>query len=238
MNIGHYFCRMQAEDRMRGNRSIALAWKKEWADRRFRVTTIIGSVLMIVILASFPVFFNWIEQRTGAVITDHVLGYLPAVDVSIPTFLIIWSMTILLCIRCVQDPEIFILFLVCFVLLCFSRILTITLVPLEPPAGLIPLKDPLSSIFYGGTDVFIKKDLFYSGHTSIQLLMFFTLKGKTDKLLALLSSIAIGILVLVQHVHYTIDVIAAIIFCYGIYRLGLVITGVRRNSKFKIQNSK
>jgi hypothetical protein len=215
---------MQAEERKREQRSIAMAWRKAWADRRFRVATVIFSVLLVIVLASFPVFFAFIEQREGTLLNDHLLRYIPAVDVSIPTFLVIWSMTILLWIRCVQDPYIFIVFLSCFVLLCLSRIITITLVPLEPPEGLIPLKDPLSSIFYGGTDVFIEKDLFYSGHTSIQLLMFFTLKKKTDKLLALLSSIAIGLFVLIQHVHYTIDVLAAIIFSYGIYRLGVLIT--------------
>jgi hypothetical protein len=228
---------MQADERIREQRTIALAWKKAWADRRFRLTTIVASIMLVIILASFPVFFGYIEQREGTLLNDHLLRYIPAVDVSIPTFLIIWSMTILIWIRCVQDPEIFIVFLSCFVLLCLSRIITITLVPLNPPEGLIPLKDPLSSIFYGGTDKFIQKDLFYSGHTSIQLLMFFTLKKKTDKLLGLLSSIAIGTLVLVQHVHYTIDVLAAIIFSYGIYRLGLLVTGVG-NSKIKSQKSK
>lgn len=220
---------MQAEERTREQRTIALAWKNAWADRRFRITTIISSIMLIVVLASFPVFFGYIEQREGTLLNDHLLRYIPAADVSIPTFLIIWSMTILLWIRCVQDPEIFIVFLCCFVLLCLSRIITITLVPLEPPVGLLPLKDPLSSIFYGGTDKFIQKDLFYSGHTSIQLLMFFTLKKKWDKILALCSSIAIGIFVLVQHVHYTIDVLAAIIFSYGIYRLGLVVTGAGKS---------
>jgi hypothetical protein len=43
----------------------------------------------------------------------------------------------------------------------------------------------------------------------------FTKKG--DKLVTLFSSIAIGALVLIQHVHYTIDVVAAPIFTYAIF---------------------
>ena len=215
---------MQA-DRTSENRAIAMAWKQAWSDKRFRITTIIASIALLCLLASFPLFFAFIEQRQGSFINDRLLLWIPPVDVSIPTFLIIWSMTILLWIRCVQDPSIFIVFLCCFILLSLSRMITITLIPLEPPAGLIPLKDPLSSIFYGGTHVFIHKDLFYSGHTSIQLLMFFTLKQKRDKLLALLSSVAIGTLVLVQHVHYSIDVIAAVVFSYLIYRLGKKVAG-------------
>jgi hypothetical protein len=141
-------------------------------------------------------------------------------DFSVPIFLIIWLMSAWILIRCIQSPDIFILFLTCFILLTLSRIATITLIPLEPPAGLIPLKDPLTSFFYGGTAIFITKDLFYSGHTSTQFLIFLCLTRKTEKRVALLTSILIGIMVLVQHVHYTIDVLAAFPFTYLIYLLG------------------
>lgn len=213
---------------MQGDKkSIALIWRGAWQDKRFKTITIVGGVLLLAILVSFPFFFNYIEARKGIVLNDWVLARLPSFDVSLPTFIIIWSMTVLLWIRCIQDPTIFIIFLVGFILLSLSRMVTITLIPLDPPQGLIPLKDPLSSIFYGGMDVFIEKDLFYSGHTSIQVLMFFTFKKRIDKILALLSSIAIGSCVLVQHVHYTVDVVGAVIFSYLIYRLSILITKVK-----------
>lgn len=206
------------------NQSIALAWRSAWSSRKYRTLTITGSIIVLGILVSFPFFFSFIEQRQGILLNDRLLLLIPPIDVSIATFMVIWSMTVLLCIRCVQDPSIFIVFLWCFIILCFSRMITIILVPLNPPPGLIPLKDPLSSIFYGGTNKFIQKDLFYSGHTSIQFLMFLTLKKRTDKMLALLCAITIGTLVLMQHIHYTIDVLAAFLFSYFIYLLGKRIT--------------
>ena len=93
------------------------------------------------------------------------------------------------------------------------------MVPLDPPDGLIRLNDPLTSMVYGGKDKFMPKDLFFSGHTSNMFLMCLCLTKKTDKYLAFIATIAVGILVLVQHVHYTIDVLAAFFFTYIIYRV-------------------
>ncbi|MBV9988997.1 MAG: hypothetical protein JO301_15060 [Chitinophagaceae bacterium] len=204
------------EDATRRQGSIALTWKQAWSDKRFRTITTAGSILLLIILASLPFFFSWIEQRPGFTMNDRLLQLIPARDVSVPTFIIIWSMTLFLWLRCVQEPWIFVVALVSFILLTLTRMISISLVPLEPPPGLIPLKDPLSSIFYGGPHVFITRDLFFSGHTSMQLMMFFAFKKKGDKLLALLSSLSIGTLVLVQHVHYTIDVAAAFVCTYFI----------------------
>jgi membrane-associated phospholipid phosphatase len=151
------------------------------------------------------------------VLQDYVLDAIPAIDVSIPTFVIIWSVVVLVFYRIYQNPRLFLLIAYGFILMCLARILTISLLPLNPPAGIITLKDPIANIAYGGNGIFITKDLFYSGHTGNMFLFFLCLEAKWDKIIALTASFLIGLLVLIQHIHYSIDVIAAFIFTYFLY---------------------
>jgi membrane-associated phospholipid phosphatase len=100
------------------------------------------------------------------------------------------------------------------IIITLLRIITISIIPLDPPNGLIILKDPITSLSYGGSSVFITKDLFFSGHTANLFMFYLCLQKKRDKLFALSTSLLVGLLVLVQHVHYSIDVIGAIVFTY------------------------
>jgi membrane-associated phospholipid phosphatase len=194
-----------------------ISWSKAWQERRFRNKTIIALLLVAIILTLLPTFFAFIEKREGMVLQDYVLDAIPAIDVSIPTFVIIWSTVLLVFFRIYQNPRLFLVVAYGFILMCMARVLTISMLPLNPPAGLIVLKDPIANIAYGGNGIFITKDLFYSGHTGNMFLFFLCLERKWDKIFALTASFLVGILVMIQHIHYSIDVIAAFIFTYFIY---------------------
>jgi hypothetical protein len=195
---------------------IAIHWSAIWEEKSFRNKSIIGIIVLIVIFSFFPFFFEIIEKRNGFVLNDPLLALLPAYNLSIPIFAVIWSMSIFIVIRCFQDPDFFILLMWSFILLCLSRIVSISLVALNAPEGIVTLKDPIVSIFYGKR--YITKDLFFSGHTSTQFLFFLCLRKRTDKIIALIASVAIGVMVLIQHVHYTIDVVAAPLFAFLVYK--------------------
>ncbi len=208
------------DEQTRENRRIARAWKAAWANPQFRSKAITASIIFFCVLLFMPTFFAMIEKRDGPLLDDWLLSRIPPNDVSVATFVIIWSMSFLLVTRAVHEPRIFIVFMCSLLISFFSRMITIMVFPLSPPLGLIPLRDPVTSFFYGGRHLFITRDLFYSGHTSIQFLIFLCLRKKTDRMLALFSSIAIATLVLVQHVHYTIDVLAAFPLTFLVYLWG------------------
>ena len=149
-------------------------WKINWQSSDYRKKLIIGLILISFILLSLPFFFQAIEKRNGISFNDYLLSWLPAYDLSIYIFTVIWSMTLLTFSRFKQDPNIFLTFLWGFILINLSRFVSIGLIPLNAPADLIPIHDPISNHFYGPK--FITKDLFFSGHTAAMFLMFLCLK--------------------------------------------------------------
>jgi membrane-associated phospholipid phosphatase len=204
--------------------AIRQEWQTAWNIPRFRQRFIAGIVLVISILSIFPFFFQWIEQRQGIVLNDPLLASLPAHDVSVPLFIMIWAMSTLTAIRAVQNPRIFLIFIWSFLLLSIFRTLSIALVPLDPPAGLIGLSDPLSNFFYGH-DRFVTKDLFFSGHTSTMFLLYLCLTGRGDRRVALAVTFGVAVLLLVQHVHYTLDILGGFLFGWLSWWIGSRIVG-------------
>ena len=187
-------------------------WQEAWQTPGFRPKVMIGLLIVATILSLFPAFFQMIEKRQGVVLNDLLLRMLPAHNISVPLFIVIWSISLLTIFRAARNPQIFLTYLWAFILLSLFRTATIALVPLNAPIGLIGLVDPLSNFFYG--DKFVTKDLFFSGHTSAVFLQYLCLTGKLDKKLALMATVVVGFLLLVQHVHYTMDVLGGFVFAW------------------------
>ena len=202
--------------------SPGVKWSAAWKLHSYRGKLLIGLLILAGILISFPFFFNAIEARNGFVFTDIVLRWIPARNVSGAVFFLIWSSCLLLIIRFYRDPIMLLVALWAYNSVTLVRMASIGLISLNPPVGLIPLADPITNQFYGQR--YITHDLFFSGHTTTVFLIFLCLKKKTDRIYVLLASMALGILLLVQHVHYTIDVLAAPFFTYAVYQLTLFFT--------------
>jgi len=197
--------------------SIKDNWTAIWRSSYQRYQMIIGTVIMLAIIFTLPFFFAHIQKRKGAVLNDWVLAHIPPHDVSVLIFAIIWGMVLLILIRTIKNPSVYITYCWTLIFVYIVRFVTISVVALDPPLGLIPLVDPLSSVFYGNAS--ITKDLFFSGHTTTMVLIFLCLERRTDKIIALIAAFAVAYLLLVQHIHYTIDVLAAPIVVYPCYRL-------------------
>ncbi|MDR3712604.1 MAG: phosphatase PAP2-related protein [Puia sp.] len=194
-------------------------WQSAWQSTRFRIMLLGSLIAITAILLTFPLFFQTIEKREGIVINDWLLLRLPAYDVSVPIFFIIWCTVLFTLFRCLQNPDRLLILSWAYLFLCLTRMVTISLVTLDPPTHLVLLADPLSNFFYGRK--FVTRDLFFSGHTSTLFLMSLCLPGRIDKMIAILATIAVGVLLLIQHVHYTLDVLTAPLFAWLVWRLAI-----------------
>lgn len=199
-------------------RQKSLSWQMAWDYPAFRVKLVSGFIVMGIILYSFPQFFSIIEVRHGLLINDRFLDFLPARDVSTFIFLVLYPAALFFVYRMVKSTTVCITALWGYIFLCLARMLTIYLIPLEPPNGILHLSDPFSVFFYG--DTFITRDLFFSGHTATLCLLGMCLENKWEKRIFFAGAAILGLLLLIQHVHYTMDVLAAPVFTYLFWFMG------------------
>ncbi|MBP9210992.1 MAG: hypothetical protein KBF37_11805 [Saprospiraceae bacterium] len=159
-------------------------------------------------------FLDFVEMRTGCRLDDPILALLPERDVSAFIFLIIYAGAFIVICFLLPRPWAFLFALHVFLAMQFIRAVSMYLTPLEPPVGVIPLHDPLIFQFVYGNEAKVK-DLFFSGHTAT--LMVFLLICRRQRILRrtfAVLTVLVGCLLLLQHCHYTIDVIGAVAMAY------------------------
>jgi hypothetical protein len=192
-------------------------WKEFISVKRNRIELAITVVLLALILFSFTNFLNFIEERPGVVFTDPVLMLFDPIDLTWLTFSIIYISLLTAVVSFSLKPERLLFAFQLYTLMVCVRIAAMYLLPLEPPATLIILNDPFVEFF--GTGQTLTKDLFFSGHTATLFILFLVEDKKILKWVFLICTVIVAIAVLIQHVHYTIDVYAAVFFTYTCYVL-------------------
>lgn len=196
--------------------TIKNSWINAWNHKSFRLNFIAGLILLVIVMIITSYFFNYIQDRPyGIALNDWLLRNIPAINVSTYIVTLMGSAAILFSLRGIANPNMLLTFLFAVILHLMLRMVTITITGFYPPKGLIELKDPMGSMLYQYR--FISRDLFYSGHTAIIFLLFLCSFKKADKYYMLFTCIVVGCLLLVQHVHYTLDVASAPLFAYGCF---------------------
>jgi PAP2 superfamily C-terminal len=195
---------------------IKSAWQQAWLSPAFRIQVIITLIIICSFSIIFNQFFDFVESRNGTLLSDFLVDKLPSYNVSWIVFFFLYSGIIFGLYYHVAHPKTILIVFQTYVLVTLLRICTITLFPLNPPIGYIPLSEPLVQFFTSGGKI-ISKDLFFSGHMSTILSLYFSSHRKYVSTFLLFCSVMIGVMVLIQHVHYTIDVIFAVPATYIVY---------------------
>ena len=204
-------------------------WKAELLNKNFRLRAFLTFVFLAIALFWLAKFLPYNEIRPGFTLVDPFLILFKPIDVTWLTFGLIYLALIITLISLSFHPEQMLLALQSYTVMALLRLSTIYFLPLNAPIAIIPLKDPFIEFFGGGQTLL--RDLFFSGHTATMFLFFLTSPSKKLKWIYLACTVLVAGCVLAQHVHYTIDVIAAPVFAYTSYRIAMLIDLRIKNMK-------
>jgi membrane-associated phospholipid phosphatase len=197
------------------------AWKIFLIRKHNRRELLFTLILLGVILLSFTKFLNYVELRAGFTFTDPLLNLFAPANLTWIIFGLIYIGLVIAIYFFIKDPALLLAALQSYLVLVLLRTAAMYLLPLNPPSDMIPLNDPFVQIF--GSGEILTKDLFFSGHTATLFLLFLVANKKALKIIFLFFAVIVGISVLLQHVHYSIDVFTAPFFSYASVKLAAYI---------------
>jgi PAP2 superfamily C-terminal len=185
-------------------------------DRYFSLEFLISLFLLGLTLLLFTRFAQFVESREGVQFKDPFLESFTAINLTKIIFSFIYAGIFMAILLLISFPHKLMILFEAYTLMVLTRILMMYCLPLAPPEGIILLKDPFVEFF--GTGKTLVNDLFFSGHTATLFLLFFT-SPKKFKWFFLVDAVFVASCVLLQKVHYTVDVLVAPFISYCCYQL-------------------
>lgn len=158
-------------------------------------------------------FLPLLETRQGFDIYDPVLEFLPAADMSEEIFVVMYSATFIGFFLLGRHPRSLVIGFMSYMYMYLFRFICICGFPLNAPQELVVLRDPIVDMIELNP-TFLRRDLFYSGHFATVFMIFIMVGKKWYRWLFLLAALMVGLLILVQHIHYFYDVLGAGLFSY------------------------
>lgn len=205
------------------------AWTEAYKLKNLQLRLLVSVVFLAIALYLYSSFLSFVEAREGFSFNDPVLNLFNPVDLTWLIFTAIYLSLLTGIIILIRNPVRLILAFHVYTVLILVRMAAMYTVPFNPPVSMIPLNDPF--VQYFGTGKLLTKDLFFSGHTATLFMLFLVVDKKPVRQIFLFLTIMVAVCVILQHVHYFIDVFAAPFFTYGCYILVKKV-GDRQNRQY------
>ncbi len=185
-------------------------------DKKFLKSILFGFLLIFASLFVNYYAGLYATERASNSVTDIVLSNIPVFqvdDVFIYGTFIFWLFISILCL--IKPNRIpFVLKSISVFVITRSIFITMTHIGPFPIREIISGSDLIKKFTFGG-------DLFFSGHTGLPFLMalIFWKEEKVLHWICLGTSLIFGAIVLMGHLHYTIDVLSAFFITYTIFHI-------------------
>jgi PAP2 superfamily C-terminal len=193
------------------------AWKVALKDKLFGIKLLVVPGLFFIYSAITQQLGNYIEMRKGIHLDDKLLTLFPRFDFSAPIFFLLYVSLFVFIITHLHKPKIILRLIEMHFLVAIIRQLCILLVPLDPPTGIIVLKDVLLENTFYPHHTPLTKDLFFSGHVASICIYFLCTYKKYLKICFGCAALLMSFMILSMRVHYTYDVYGAVFFTSVIY---------------------
>lgn len=177
------------------------------------------SLGLAIVLFVFSMFINYYAgifatEVASNSVTDIILSNTSAIDVHLIFIfgpIALWTFVAVICLYHPERIPFVIKNIAIFVLI---RSVFISLTHIGPfPTNIYVESDITKMFIFGG-------DLFFSGHTGLPFLMALVFwKYVNYRMLFIASAILFGVVVLLGHLHYTIDVLSAFFITYTIFHI-------------------
>lgn len=194
-------------------------WNSALSDKNFLLKLLITPGFFLVYSAITQKLGNYVEMRKGILLNDKLLEIIPSFDFSLFIFILLYSSLTIVILTHLHKPKVILRIIEMHFLVAVVRQICILCVALEPPIGIIVLRDVfLENTVYPRNSP-LTKDLFFSGHVASIWLYSLCSENKMIKYYLGFATLLMSFMILSMRVHYSYDVYGAFFFTTIIYFL-------------------
>ncbi|MFA5961125.1 MAG: phosphatase PAP2-related protein [Parcubacteria group bacterium] len=191
--------------------------KQYWKHKDVSRSIFLGILFFVASIIINHYASLYVDRSASSHVNDILLDNLPVVDVNFMVnevvWLFIWFIFFLLVIKPQRIP--YVLKNLALFILIRSVFISLTHLGPIPDHSFLSKHDILSSIASGN-------DMFFSGHTGMPFLLALIFwDDLVLRYILVFFSVLFGATMILGHLHYSIDVVAAFFITHSIYRIGL-----------------
>ncbi len=181
-----------------------------------------STIAIVLFTASLVINFyagTYAAEKASNPVTDLILSNIRVYDVDIIFIYGSFALVLLIAYLCLAKSQRipFVIKSIALFVLVRSAFITLTHIGPFPTRIVISPRNIINDFTFGG-------DLFFSGHTGLPFLMALIFwEIKRLRILFIAFSIIFGMVTLLGHLHYSIDVMSALFITYTIHHISSVI---------------
>jgi hypothetical protein len=199
--------------------NIYSTWREALSEPRFALKLFLAPGVFLLYSALTQNLGIYIENRTGIQLADPFLQFIPRFDFSVAIFILLYTALSITIVSHLHRPHIILRIIEMHLWVAVVRQICILLIALEPPVGIIVLRDVFLENTVYPRESPLTKDLFFSGHVASIWLYFLCSENPILKRFLLLATLFMSFMILSMRVHYTYDVYGALIITTILYKL-------------------